>query len=87
MIISQKIFLVKNSKMSFEIFLIVLILGAIQSDTADIPESNINKLHEPEAECQFSVHEKGPNGKEVDSKYFVFYFFKFYKTKEKSLYR
>jgi hypothetical protein len=27
-----------------------------------LPESQINRLHEPNAECEFSVHQDGPDG-------------------------
>uniref|UniRef100_A0A915CX39 ZP domain-containing protein n=1 Tax=Ditylenchus dipsaci TaxID=166011 RepID=A0A915CX39_9BILA len=30
------------------------------------PESSINRLHEPEADCSFSVHDKGPEGAEIE---------------------
>ncbi|KAH7726177.1 Protein F46G11.6 [Aphelenchoides avenae] len=30
-----------------------------------VPETSVNKLHEVEANCNFTVHDKGPNGKEV----------------------
>lgn len=32
---------------------------------ASIAETSVNRLHEPEADCVFSVHDKGPNGEEV----------------------
>ncbi|KAI1730927.1 zona pellucida-like domain-containing protein [Ditylenchus destructor] len=46
-------------------FVLVLLIDVTVTKDANLPESAINRLHEPEAECTFSVHDKGPNGPEV----------------------
>lgn len=59
--------------MNFVSFLIIFIIQNLlihHCGSANLPESNLNGLHVAEADCQFTVHEKGPNGKEVDSNSF-----------------
>lgn len=45
--------------------LICIIALFVVANSANIEEVSINQLHEPEAECVFSVHNKNPNGEEV----------------------
>ena len=58
--------------MLFLILSLNLFLISIKPSVANVVEGGISVPVKPDASCQFSIHEKGPDGKELTGKS-VFY--------------
>ena len=57
-----------SQKMLFLILSLNLFSLFVKTSVGDVVEGGISVAVKPDASCQFSIHEKGPDGKELTGK-------------------